>query len=199
MFQYNSKSFFSRAPESLKIIAFAFFFAMAIVLNSVQAQLLLFAALLFLLVIAKFDSFKSFFGLVPFLLLADFSFWFFLQGTGINLVQLVVVSNIRVFNLVMATGFFAFSTDAFALAKFFKKLKMPETVSLPVFALFRFLPEIEKDFLEIRDIQKLRGITPKKPLHYLKSILVPLFITALQKSDELAIAYYLRKKNGREI
>jgi len=170
---------------------------LAVLLNSVEAQLALFAVLLLLLAIAGFDSFKSFFFVIPFLLLADFGFWLFLKGTGINLVQLIVVSNIRVFNLLMATSFFSFSTDAFALARLFQKLKMPEAISLPIFALFRFLPEIERDFLEIRDIQKLRGINPKRPLHYIKSILVPLFITALQKSDELAIAYYLRKKNGR--
>lgn len=199
MFQYGNKSFFSGSSEILKIIVFAVFFILAFFFGSIEKQAILFAILFVLLLAAGYSGFKGlFFGLIPFLLIADIGFWIFLQGTSIDLVQLVVVSNLRIFNLIMACVFFFFSTDAFALVRLLQKMKVPEIISLPLFVMFRFLPELEKDFLEIRDIQKLRGITLKKPFHYLKSILVPLFITALQKSDELAIAYFLRKKQGRQ-
>ncbi|MDD5148766.1 MAG: energy-coupling factor transporter transmembrane component T [Candidatus ainarchaeum sp.] len=198
MFEYGNKSLFSRSSEAMKIIVFVFFLLLAVFLDSVVPQAFVFAVLIVLLLVSGFRNFKGvFFGLAPFLLLADFGFWFFLSGTPIDLAHLIVVSNLRIFNLVMAAAFFFFSTDVFALVKLMRKLGLPEIVYLPLFALFRFLPELEKDFFEIRDIQKLRKITPAQPAKYLKSLLVPLFITALQKSDELAIAYHLRKKQGR--
>ncbi|HLD59236.1 MAG TPA: energy-coupling factor transporter transmembrane component T [archaeon] len=200
MFQYYNKSFFSGASESLKILFLLVFFIAAFTANSFAFQGILFIVIFALLVVAGFKDFrKLFLGLVPFLLLADFGFWFFLQGTQINVANLVVVSNLRIFNLVMAAVFFSFSTDAFALVKLMKKMHFPEVIFLPLFVLFRFLPEIEKDFGEIRDIQKMRGIGIKKPVLFLRSLLTPLFLTVLEKADELAIAYYLRKKAGREL
>lgn len=197
MFQYSNKSLFSRAREELKILFLAAALLATFSFMQPLQQLTLFILLAAMLYIAHFREFKSFLYLIPFLALADLGFIYFLQGTSVNLAQLVVVSNIRMFNLFMAGAFFSFSTDIFALMKLMKKLRFPEAIYLPTYVLFRFLPEIERDLLEIGGIQKLRGISPRHPAKYFKSIMLPLLFTLFQKSDELAIAYYLRKKQGR--
>jgi len=199
VFQYNNKSLFSGSSEIIKIVLLALFLLLAFLIQNAVQQAFFFIGLFFLLAISRYKNFFSlFFGILPFLLLADFGIWFFLQDSAIDWLNLIVVSNIRIYNLLMSAVFFSFSTDAFALVRLFRSFRMPEIIALPVFVLFRFLPEIERDFLEIRGIQKMRGISPKKPLYFAKSLLIPLFITVLQKADELAIAYYLRKKSGRD-
>jgi len=116
----------------LKIIAFAIFLILAVFFDSIEAQAILFAILLALLLAAGFRSFKTlFFGIIPFLLLADFGFWIFLQGTTIDLAHLIAVSNMRIFNLIMASCFFFFSTDVFALVKLLKKIRTPEIIFYP--------------------------------------------------------------------
>jgi len=197
VFSYSGKSLFSHIGEETKIFFFAAAIASSFVFTQPFHQLLLAAALFAILLFSGFRDFRQFLFILPFLLLADFAIWFFLQGTSINVPRIIAVSNLRMFSLLFASAFFTFSTDVFALLKLMKRLRFPEFIYLPVYIMFRFLPEIEKDLLEIQGIQKLRGITPKKPLEYLKSILLPLLYTLFQKSDEFAIAYYLRKKQGR--
>ena len=183
--------------EETKIAFFLVSIVAAFAFSTAISQLFLALVLLSMLALAKFKNFRPFLFVLPFLAVADFGLWFFLQGTTIDLFQLTIVSNIRIFSLLLASSFFSFSTDVFALLKLMKRLRLPEFLYLPIFILFRFLPEVERDLLEISDLQKLRGISPRQPFTYLKSILLPLFYTLFQKSDELAIAYYLRKKQGR--
>lgn len=195
MFQYSSKSFFSGVREETKIAFLFAVFAFAFAFQQPLLLLFLLALNLALLALAGYRDFlKLLAGLLPFLALANIGFFIFLQGTGIDLVQLTLSSNLRILCLFTATAFFTFSTDVFALLRLFKKMRFPEAFYLPLFVLFRFLPEIEQDLLEIMGIQKTRGISKKQPLLFLKSILIPLLFTVLQKSDELAIAYYLRKR-----
>ena len=197
MFQYNNKSLFSHVSEESKILFFATSACAAFVFSEPLLQAILALALLSFLVYAGYRNFRAFLYILPFLALADFALWFFLQGSSINIAKTVLVSNIRIFNLLFASSLFTFSTDVFALLKLLKGLKLPETIYLPVYVMFRFLPEAEKDLIEIMAMQKLKGISRKNPLLYLKSILLPLFYTLFQKADELAIAYYLRKKQDR--
>ena len=197
MFQYSSKSLFSRVREESKIAFFLVAIVSAFVFTGPVQQLMLALLLLAILIISGFRNFRAFLYIIPFLVLADFGLWFFLQGTSLDLQKIIIVSNFRMFSLLMASAFFTFSTDVFALLKLMKGLRFPEEIYLPVYIMFRFLPEIEKDLLEIRGIQQLRGISPKQPFEYIKSLLLPLFYTLFQKADDLAIAYYLRKKQER--
>jgi len=195
MFQYSSKSLFSRVREEFKIVFLLIVFAAAFLTTNVMLLLCLFAFLTGLLAVSGYrDFFKLFAGLLPFLALADIGFLIFLSDTSINILQLTLSSNLRILCLFTATAFFTFSTDVFALLKLLRKMHFPEAVYLPIYVLFRFLPEIEHDLVEIAAIQKLKGITKRKPVLYLKSVLIPLLFTVLQKADDLAIAYYLRKK-----
>ncbi len=195
MFQYSSKSLFSPVREELKILFLLVVFAAAFMTSNYLVLAVLFVFLTALLVLAGYkDFFKLFASILPFLLLADLGFFIFLSDTSLDLVQLTLFSNLRILCIFTATAFFTFSTDIFALLKLMKKLYFPEEIYLPFYVLFRFLPEIEQDLSEIIGIQKIRGISKKRPLFYIKSILLPLLFTSLQKADDLAIAYYLRKK-----
>ncbi len=199
MFQYSSKSLFSPVREATKLFFFLAASIAAFVFHRPLSLFLLFAFLSTVLALAGFRGFKRlYFGLLAFLLLADASFLIFLSDTGLDLVQLTLSSNLRVLCLFSAMTFFTFSTDIFALLKALKVLKIPESVYLPIYVLFRFLPEMEHDLAEIIAIQKMRGVSRKKPMLYLRSILLPLLFTSLQRADDLAIAYYLRKKQGRK-
>jgi len=197
MFQYSSKSLFSPVSEETKLF---FFLAATIAAFAFQRPLslaLLFAFISVILVVAGFRDFKGLYlGLIAFLLLADLSFLVFLSDTGIDIARLMLASNLRVLCIFSATAFFTFSTDLFTLLKLLRRLRLPEMVYLPVYVLFRFLPEIEHDLEEIISIQKMRGVSRKRPFLFLRSVLVPLLFTSLQRADELAIAYYLRKKQA---
>ncbi len=196
MFQYSGKSLFSKVREETKIFFLLASIAAAFSLKNPVALLLLLSFLVAFLAIGKYrDFFKLFAGLAPFLLLADLGFLLFLSDTGLDLVQLTLTANLRILCVFTATAFFTFSTDVFAFLKLLKKIRLPETIYLPAYVLFRFLPEIEHDLAEIMAIQRLRGITKRKPLLFLKSVMLPLLFTSLQRADELAIAYYLRKKS----
>ena len=199
MFQYSSKSLFSPVREETKLFFFLAVSIAAFAFHRPISLFLLFAFLLVSLALAGFRDFKRLYlGLLPFLLLADASFLIFLWDSGIDLMQLMLSSNFRVLCLFSAMAFFTFSTDIFALLKILKRLRLPESVYLPIYVLFRFLPEMERDLLEIISIQKMRGISKKRPVLYLRSILLPMLFTSLQRADDLAIAYYLRKKQGRK-
>jgi len=166
MFQYSSKSLFSPVREELKILFLLVVFAAAFMTSNYLVLAVLFVFLTALLVLAGYKDFFKLFASI----------------------------NLRILCIFTATAFFTFSTDIFALLKLMKKLYFPEEIYLPFYVLFRFLPEIEQDLSEIIGIQKIRGISKKRPLFYIKSILLPLLFTSLQKADDLAIAYYLRKK-----
>ncbi len=197
MFQYSSKSLFSRVRPEIMIAFFAVAIAAAFIFTEPVIQAGLFIGLFLLLFASGFRNFKAFLYLAPFLAISNIAIWFFLQGTAIDWQKMIVVSNLRMFSLLMASSFFTFSTDIFELLKLMKRAHFPESIYLPVYILFRFLPEIEKDLHEIIAVQKLRGVSKKMPFEYIKSIMLPLLYTLFQKSDELAIAYYLRKKQGR--
>ncbi len=195
MFQYSGKSLFSQVNESLKVAFFAVSFIAAFVFQNPFHQAVLLAFLIALLFIARYRDFAKLFGsLIPFLLLADLSFFIFLSDTSLNLVQLTLSSNLRIFSLFAATAFFTFSTDIFALVRLMKRIHLPETLYLSIYILFRFLPELERDLYEIRSIQRIKGISPKQPVRYVKSVMIPLLFTALQKSDDIAVAYFLRQR-----
>ncbi len=195
MFQYSSKSFFSGVKEQYKLGFLFLAFALAFLFQDVLLLFCLFVVLILFLVVAGYRGFFGLFiGLLPFLVLSDIGFLIFLSDTTIDLFQLILSSNLRILCLFTATAFFTFSTDVFALIKLFDKMHFPEEICLPVYVLFRFLPEIEHDLVEISGIQKIRGISKRKPILYLKSVMIPLLFTVLQKSDDLAIAYFLRKK-----
>lgn len=198
MFQYSSKSFFSGWPEQLKVLLLFVFTFLAFFLNSAELQLALFLALFLFLLAAGYGDFRKLYtAILPFLIVSNITILLFMLEIVSNPIVFALVVSLRVLNMFQAIAFFVFTTDLFAVMKLLKKLRVPEFIFLPLYVLLRFLPEIERDLLEIAAVQKVRGISPKKPLLYLKAVFVPLFLSSLEKAEQISIAYYLRKKREK--
>lgn len=195
MFQYNGKSLFSKWPEQLKILYLLAASAASLALRDFSPQLLLFLPIAAMLLLSGYkETHKLLLGLLPFLLLTDLSFYFFLPNQTLNLAEIIAVSNMRFINLFFAIAFFIHTTNLFKVMQLMRRMKMPESIYLPAYVVLRFLPEIETDLRDIIAIQKIRGFRPNHPLRYFKAIFVPLLLTLFERSDQIAVAYYLRKR-----
>jgi len=195
VFRFESKSVFSRWPEQVKIAYLIVASALALLLRDFNSQLLLFIPITALLLASGYrEAHKLLLALVPFLFLTDLSFWLFLPNTQLSLGQIIAVSNMRFINLFFTIAFFTRTTNLFRVMELMKKARVPEAIYLPTYVVLRFLPEIERDLQEIIAIQKIRGVSPRHPLRYLRAIFVPLLLTVFERSDQVSIAYYLRKK-----
>lgn len=197
MFQYSSKTIFSRWPLSVKAaIAFSLM-ALSFFFRQPAEQAVLFFLVAALLAIAGFKDFaKIFASILPFLVLSDFAIIFLFPAMP-NLAPMLLAANLRVIVLLFSFAFLSFTTDAFAIAKAMRKARLPEAISLSFYIVLRFLPEIEADLGEIISLNKLKGISPKRPFIFLKATFVPLLLILFQRTDELTIAYYLRKKREK--
>jgi energy-coupling factor transport system permease protein len=197
MFQFNDKTVFSKWPESIKIFILISVSVLAIIFKRIELQAGLLAFVLTLLIMAKYNSFPKFFlSITPFLLITDTSMLLFLSKFIPNILEIIVIANLRFLNLFAVFVFFSFTTDMYCILKFLKKMGIPETIALSIYIVLRFLPELEKDFIEIKQIQRIRGITLKHPLHYIKAHLLPMLFIVMEKADELTIAYYLRNQRN---
>jgi len=200
MFRYNSKSVFSKAPEQIKIAYLIIVSVLALLFRDFNSQLLLFAPIAALLLLSGYkETHKLLFAILPFLFLTDLSFFLFLPNALLDLRQIIAVSSMRFINLFFAIAFFIYTTNLFKLMQLMKKARLPEFIYLPVYIVLRFLPEIERDLHEIRAIQKIRGSSPRHPIRYFKAIFVPLLLTIFERADQIAIAYYLRKKKDQAL
>lgn len=72
----------------------------------------------------------------------------------------------------------------------FRKMKMPESLSLGTVILFRFLPEFFERLKEVREGRKVRGYTISllRPIRSFELVIVPLIFKALSISDTLSAA-----------
>ena len=75
-----------------------------------------------------------------------------------------------------------------------RKIKLPDTIVIPVAVLFRFIPTLKEEWQSIRRAMKLRGIgisvigVIKNPLANLEYVLIPLMTSTANISEELAAA-----------
>lgn len=73
------------------------------------------------------------------------------------------------------------------------KMKCPRIVSIMVTIIFRFMPTIRHEFSQIRDAQKLRGITSiTRPMECFEYTLIPMMMRCAKVSEELSIAAEVR-------
>ena len=135
-------------------------------------------------------------GLGMFLFFVDV--WFFIFFSDfLPIDRFLLETNLRMTVVFFSAAVFSTVTDPFDILKLLRRLKIPEAVSLPVYIVLRFLPEIERQFEDIKAIQRLKGATWKNPGLLIARHLIPLTFVVLERANELSIAYYLRRKNGR--
>lgn len=199
MFQYSNQTVFSGLPESLKILLLGGFSFLAITLTDIPLQAGLLAFIIGLLLIAGYKDFRKLvLSLVPFMAVMNLAFFFFLAGFKSNILQEIILIDLRIMLIFSTFAFFAFTTDMVAIVKLMKKLRFPELIYLPFYVVLRFLPELERDFQEVMAVQKLKGITWKQPGEYFKSLFLPVTYVVFERADELSIAYYLKNKKENE-
>ena len=195
MFQYSSKTVFANWPEQVKLLLLIALGVLAVLCRDLTSELLLLAFVFVLLLAANYRHFLILLlYLLPFFVVVNAIFIFaFPQAEG--LYYNLLIGDIRVMVIFLSFAFFSHTTDIFALLKTLKKWRLPKSVYLSLYIALRFLPQLEKDFHEIKDLNKLKGITPKKPFSFIKATLLPLLYTLFERAEELSIAYYLREKN----
>jgi len=148
---------------------------------------------------------------------------FFITGTSEPLVQLgflkiypegvryAVLMAVRVVALIAGTSLLTYTTSPISLTDAIEQLLRPlAKLHFPVHELammmtiaLRFIPTLIEETDKIMNAQKARGAmldsgTLKERMHALVPILIPLFISAFRRADELAMAMECRCYHGGE-
>lgn len=166
---------------------------------------------------------KSLRPIVPIILFTCILNLFFVSGQGEPLVQIwilriytegvryAVLMAIRVVTLIAGTSLLTYTTSPIVLTDAvehllhpFARLHMPvhELAMMMTIAL-RFIPTLVEETDKIMNAQKARGAmldsgTVKERIQALIPILIPLFISAFRRADELAMAMECRCYHGGE-
>lgn len=197
MFQYESKTIFSRAPEYTKLVLMLILSTTAIAFYRLDIQLVLFLFSLSLLLISGFNEFKKLaLTLLPALLLINFGIYLFFSQIDPLYFERMLIITLRICAVYFSFAFFLRVTNIFALIKWMRKVGLPETMYLALYIALRFLPEVEQEMRTVVMAKKAR-LRNTNPLSLSVSILVPMLYVLFDRADELSIAYYLRKKSGR--
>jgi energy-coupling factor transporter transmembrane protein EcfT len=201
MFQYNNQTIFSGASESIKIFFMLAVSLAAFTITFIPAQALLILFLLGLLWAAGYrpkNYVKLIVGLLPFMIVLNLAFLIFVAPYRANIIEAITIIDLRIFLIFFNFAFFSLTTDLIAVVKLMKKLRFPESIYLATYIVLRFLPELERDFQQVKDLQRLKGITWRKPALFLQSLFLPLIYLVFERSDEVAVAYYLRERKLKQ-
>jgi energy-coupling factor transport system permease protein len=92
----------------------------------------------------------------------------------------------------------ALSTRTQSFLSTFKALRLPFPIYVPLAVMIRFIPTFIEDIRQIRECARTRGhrITPvfiiRRPVLFVRLLLMPLLFRSLRSSDELGIAAELK-------
>lgn len=221
---YPSHSVLHRLDPRTKIMGTVFFIISLFVGNSVLTYGV---ATLFLAIMIKISKIPLKFilkGLKPIIILLLFSVvinMLFTPGEAIvsigflhitkEGIQLAVFLAIRLVYLVIGSSLMTFTTTPTALTdglerlfQFLKVVKVPvHEVAMMMAIALRFIPILTEELDKIMKAQAARGAdfnrgTLKEKVHGLIPIMVPLFIAAIRRSNDLAMAMEARCYHGGE-
>ena len=95
----------------------------------------------------------------------------------------------RMFYLPFSAGsFFVKTSDVGSIISSMDKIKLPQTVSIPVAVIFRFFPSFIEESHNIKLAMRVRGITFRNPVSYIEHVMVPLLVISSNISDDIAKA-----------
>ena len=136
--------------------------------------------------------------------------WKFLKITREG-IETAVFMSVRILCLIAGTSLLTYTTSPIALTDGIERLLSPlKKIKLPVHELammmtiaLRFIPTLIEETDKIMDAQKARGAqldsgTLKQRIQALVPVLIPLFISAFRRADELAMAMECRCYRGGE-
>ena len=166
---------------------------------------------------------KSLKPIVPIILFTCVLNLFFVTGQGEPLVQVwvlriyaegvryAILMAVRVITLIAGTSLLTYTTSPIVLTDAIERLLAPfNKIHMPVHELammmtiaLRFIPTLVEETDKIMNAQKARGAmldsgTLKERMHAMIPILIPLFISAFRRADELALAMECRCYHGGE-
>lgn len=166
---------------------------------------------------------KSLKPIVPIILFTCVLNLFFVTGQGEPLVQVwvlriyaegvryAILMAVRVITLIAGTSLLTYTTSPIVLTDAIERLLTPfNKIHMPVHELammmtiaLRFIPTLVEETDKIMNAQKARGAmldsgTLKERMHAMIPILIPLFISAFRRADELAMAMECRCYHGGE-
>ena len=166
---------------------------------------------------------KSLKPIVPIILFTCVLNLFFVTGQGEPLVQVwvlriyaegvryAILMAVRVITLIAGTSLLTYTTSPIVLTDAIERLLAPfNKIHMPVHELammmtiaLRFIPTLMEETDKIMNAQKARGAmldsgTLKERMHAMIPILIPLFISAFRRADELAMAMECRCYHGGE-
>ena len=166
---------------------------------------------------------KSLKPIVPIILFTCVLNVFFVTGQGEPLVQVwvlriyaegvryAILMAVRVITLIAGTSLLTYTTSPIVLTDAIERLLAPfNKIHMPVHELammmtiaLRFIPTLVEETDKIMNAQKARGAmldsgTLKERMHAMIPILIPLFISAFRRADELAMAMECRCYHGGE-
>ena len=166
---------------------------------------------------------KSLKPIVPIILFTCVLNLFFVTGQGEPLVQVwvlriyaegvryAILMAVRVITLIAGTSLLTYTTSPIVPTDAIERLLAPfNKIHMPVHELammmtiaLRFIPTLVEETDKIMNAQKARGAmldsgTLKERMHAMIPILIPLFISAFRRADELAMAMECRCYHGGE-
>lgn len=110
------------------------------------------------------------------------------EGITLNVLSLLSVG-IRMLLPCVISGGYAFSTTTVGeMVCGLRKLKIPETIIIPMVTVIRFFPTIAEDYHQIRNAMALRGISFRNPMEALEYILIPLLMNSNNVAQDLSVA-----------
>lgn len=130
---------------------------------------------------------KAFLFYLPLTLLTDMddiSHWNVLAKICISLFMVV-----KMFYLPFLAGkFFIATADVGSIITSMDRIRIPQSVSIPVAVMFRFFPAYRVESANIKLAMKMRGITYRNPFRYLEYVGVPLLIVSSNIAEDISRA-----------
>ncbi|MFH1591369.1 MAG: energy-coupling factor transporter transmembrane component T [archaeon] len=107
----------------------------------------------------------------------------------------------RIGAVLALTSWYVTITDLYSLLRLLMRLRLPFQFSLSIYLVLRFLPEIQREYMLVRDAQRLQGVEWSwrgwaSIKESMQTFLLPLFSLMLNRAGELSVALYLREKDG---
>lgn len=221
---FPGKSFMHRLDPRVKIIlTFAYIIMLFLIKNSLTFLLII--AFLFVIILSSKIPFKTVLRgvkpIIPLIIFTALLNMFFIKGTNIftfgfvNIsiegIQLAVTMSIRIICLIVGASMLTYTTSPIALTDAIERLFNPlKYIKFPVHEMammmtiaLRFIPTLIEETDKIMSAQKARGADLEtggiiKRSKALIPILIPLFVSAFRRAEELAMAMECRCYRGGE-
>ncbi|MEG0691622.1 MAG: energy-coupling factor transporter transmembrane component T [Oscillospiraceae bacterium] len=221
---FPGKSAIHKMDPRVKILLTLAYIVMLFLVKNALAFLVTIVFLLTVILIAKIpvkSIFRSVKPILPLILFTSILNMFFISGTPIFTwwiftitsegVRLAIIMSIRIVCLIIGSSLLTYTTSPIALTDAIERLLKPlKYIKFPVHEMammmtiaLRFIPTLIEETDKIMSAQKARGADLEtgglvKRARALIPILIPLFVSAFRRAEELALAMECRCYRGGE-